>query len=235
MSNATHDRRGDVNTLPDVDPSLASGDDLAPGARARCVDCLGILVAKCGEINRWHWAHEAANSQCVGSDGESAWHFAWKAWAEQYGADTEVTDGQHRADIIWADGHVYELQSDYLEPAKIRNREHHWGEHLTWIYRITPGRFGRLSNIGEGWFRWNRPAVSMTRHQRPIIWHLNDRLYETTVELVDEEVRVRFAPGERDKYGPVLYGSRPAPFDVADARSALRQFKHFAPASREVS
>lgn len=212
-----------------VDPSTASEEGLSPGARANCVDCGEVLIAKCGEINRWHWAHEATNSQCVGSDGESAWHLAWKEWATQYGARTEITEGQHRADIIWSDGHVYELQSDYLEPAAIRNREEHWGENLTWIYRITPGRFERLGNCGDGWFRWKRPAVSMTRHERPILWHLNDRLYETTVAIIGDEVRVRFEPGERDEYGPVLYGSKPAPFDVADAKFALRQFRYFAP------
>lgn len=225
MSNGTqHD-----DALPYVEPALADQPDLYPGARGRCVDCDGILIAKCGEINRWHWAHEADGSTCTGSDGESAWHLAWKAWATQYGARTEVASGQHRADIIWPDGGVYELQSNYLNPVDIQNREEYWGDRLTWIYRITAGRNARLINDGDGWFKWRRPPTSMTMHERPILWHLNDRIYDATVVRLGGDVRVRFGRGEADQYGPVLYGSRPAPFDVNDAIGALRRLQVFVP------
>lgn len=218
------------DSLPLVDPSIAGGDShLTPGARAICVDCDTVLIAKCGEINRWHWAHEAGGSWCVGSDGEGAWHRAWKLWAEQHGAQTEVTEGRHRADIVWHDGGVYELQSGYLDPVDIRSREDHWGDALTWIYRMTPGRHERLINIGDGWFKWRRPAISMARHERPVIWHMYDRLYDVTLALRGGDVLVRFKPGEPDEYGPVMYGSRPAPFDLTDSIQAANRFRQFVP------
>jgi hypothetical protein len=204
------------------------GADLVPGARAICGECIEyrILIAKCGEINRWHWAHESGGNICSGSDGEGAWHRAWKQWAANHGATVEWVTNPHRADIVWPDGRIYELQSDYLDATSIRAREDHYGDRLTWIYRITAGRFERLSNIGGGWFRWNRPAPSMAMHTAPVIWHLNDRLYRTTIKFAGDEVHVRFASGEPDKYGPVLYGSEPAPFDVADAVTALNQYDY---------
>lgn len=224
------------DALPYADPALADQPDLFPTARARCVDCLGVLIAKCGEINRWHWAHEATDSTCTGSDGEGAWHRAWKVWAEQYGAQTEVGEGRHRADIVWPDGGVYELQSNYLDAVDIANREQHWGDRLTWIYRITEGRLSRLRNIGDGWFRWQRPPVSMSRHEAPLLWHVNDRIYEATVAFDGSDVVVKFTRGEGDEYGPVLYGSRPAPFDLNDAIGALRHLSMFVPSrDREVS
>ena len=210
---------------PYADPAHTDQPDLTPGARAICVDCDGLLIAKCGDILQWHWAHEATDTNCVGSDGETAWHRTWKLWAENHGAQTEITDGPHRADIIWPDGHIYELQSNYLSPADIDARERHWGTHLTWIYRITPNRSSRLTNIGDGWFKWRQPALSMTRHNRPVIWHINDRLFNVTIKFENGDVQIRVGRGEPDQYGPVLYGSQPAPFDLNDPLTALRRLQ----------
>lgn len=213
-----------VDDLPYVDPGVPGDGPKSPGSRARCVDCDKTLIAKCGEINIWHWAHESGGDICTGSGGEGAWHRAWKAWAAIHGAQVEVIDGQHRADIIWPDGGVYEMQSSYLSAGDIRKRESHWGDRLTWIYRITPGRWGRLTNIGEGWFVWRRPAPSMALHERPVIWHHRERLYRLVMRTRGSDVHLKFATGEPDRYGPVMYGSEPAPFDVADAIDALRWF-----------
>lgn len=218
-----------VDDLPYVDPGVAGDAPHAPNTRARCVDCDTVLIAKCGEINAWHWAHEAGGDICTGSGGEGAWHRAWKAWAAGQGATVEVVDGQHRADISWPDGRIWEMQSSYLSAGDIRKREQHWGEGLTWIYRITPGRWGRLINIGEGWFAWKRPAPSMALHSRPVIWHHRARLYNITTRAQGSAVHIKFANGEPDQYGPVMYGSTPAPFDVADAIEAVDRFAPPAP------
>lgn len=217
MSHSTHSQPRYV--YPRDEQPLQRGD------RALCIDCDETLIAKAGDINRWHWAHEAKASTCAG-DGEGAWHKAWKFWAKRQGAEIEVHEGRHRADAVWPDGSVWEFQSAYLSTVDIAAREAHYGDRLTWIYRMPPRRFDRLWNIGGGWFRWDRPAPSMTRHQRQLIWHINDRLYDTTVAFVGEDVHVRFARGERDRYGEVLYGSRPAPFDLNEAVEALRVFDH---------
>jgi hypothetical protein len=213
----------DTDDLPWVDPEYDNGEHLEPGARARCLDCRSTLIAKCGEINRWHWAHQG-DAICVG-DGEGAWHLAWKHWAQNQSATVELVTHPHRADIAWPDGRIWELQTNYTDAATIRKREDHYGDQLTWIYRWLPGRFNRLRNIGDGWFKWNRPAPSMAMHERPVIWHHLDRLYEVTTRLSDGEVHIRFARGESDRYGPVLYGSQPAPFHVGEAVDALDKYQ----------
>jgi hypothetical protein len=208
---------------PWVDPEYGDLDYLEPGARAICIDCHATLIAKCGEINRWHWAHPGS-AICTG-EGEGAWHLAWKHWAHSEGAQVEIEKHPHRADIMWPDGRIWECQTNYTDAATIRKREDHYGDDLTWIYRWLPGRWNRLWNVGEGWFKWARPAPSMALHERPIVWHHLDRLYDVTVKLThDGEVHIRFARGEDDKYGPVLYGSRPAPFHVGNAVTALNGY-----------
>jgi hypothetical protein len=203
-----------------VDPEYGDLEHLEPGARAICIDCHSTLIAKCGEINRWHWAHEG-RAICSG-EGEGAWHLAWKLWAQQQGAQVEMADNPHRADIVWPDGTVYECQTNYTDGPTIRKREDHYGDRLTWVYRWLPGRWDRLWNIGDGWFKWARPAPSMALHERPVIWHHLDRLYEVTARATDGEIHVRFERGEPDRYGPVLYGSKPAPFHVGHSIEALR-------------
>lgn len=218
-----------VDDLPYVDPGESGDRPKSPGSRARCVDCDMVLIAKCGEISVWHWAHESGGDICIGSGGEGAWHRAWKAWAELQGATTEVIEGTHRADIMWPDGRVYEMQSTYLSAVDIRKREDHWGDRLTWIYRFTPGRWDRLTNIGEGWFVWRRPATSMALHERPVIWHHRERLYQIEVRARGNDIHIKFAAGEADEYGPVMYGSDPAPFCVDDSIAALNGFSQSAP------
>lgn len=218
----------DIVDLPWAHPSDTNPEILFPGARSQCVDGCGILIAKCGEINRWHWAHQG-DAICTG-EGEGAWHRAWKQWSQNHGAVVEMSDHPRRPDIVWPDGHIYECQTDYIDAAELRKREQHYGESMTWIYRWLPGRFDRLRNAGDGWFKWSRPAPSMALHERPIIWHHLDRLYDVTTKMTpDGEVHIRFERGEPDRYGPVLYGSRPAPFHVGEAVAALDRFEYDAP------
>ena len=218
----------DRSDLPWVDARYGDLDYLEPGARARCLQCSDILIAKCGEINRWHWSH-TGDAICSG-EGEGAWHLAWKQWAKNQGAEVEWATSPHRADIAWPDGRIWECQTNYTDGATIRKREEHYGENLTWVYRWLPGRWDRLWNVGDGWFKWSRPAPSMGLHKRPIIWHHLDRLYDVTAKITDDgEVHIRFARGDNDRYGPVLYGSTAAPFHVGEAVEALDRLGYVAP------
>jgi hypothetical protein len=106
-----------------------------PGTQANCSCCGNELLAKCGEIKQWHWAHQAGDCD-PWYEPESEWHLGWKALradAEQ----TEVTikrDGIiHRADIVCADGTVLELQHSSISPEEIRERERFYGK-IAWLF-----------------------------------------------------------------------------------------------------
>lgn len=48
-----------------------------PQRGGKCPGCSGDLIAKCGEINAWHWAHRA-NDCDPWHEPESEWHIGWK-------------------------------------------------------------------------------------------------------------------------------------------------------------
>ena len=49
----------------------------APGQMAVCPSCNGEVVAKCGKIKVWHWAHLSADCD-PWSEGMTEWHIGWQ-------------------------------------------------------------------------------------------------------------------------------------------------------------
>lgn len=107
----------------------ASGKTLAkPGARGECPCCGGELIAKCGEIVSWHWAH--INADCdPWSEPETDWHIMWKNCFPV--ECQEVVVGNHRADVLLGD-HTIEFQHSPISANEIREREDHYAR-LTWV------------------------------------------------------------------------------------------------------
>jgi len=99
-----------------------------PGAAGNCPVCGGQLVAKCGEIISWHWAHKTKDCD-YWSEPESEWHRAWKAkFPERW---QECTIGCHRADVVSAIG-VIEFQNSFLSTQEIKERETFYSN-LIWV------------------------------------------------------------------------------------------------------
>ena len=75
-----------------------------PGLRGSCPVCEAEVIAKCGTINAWHWAH-AAGTDCdtwAEPGGMSEWHLDWQ---NQVPAERrEIVIGNHRADMVTARG-----------------------------------------------------------------------------------------------------------------------------------
>lgn len=136
------------------------------------------MIAKCGTIVSWHWAHEA--DECdPWAEPESEWHRAWKAkfpatWVEQ-------TVGDHRADVLRSDGIVIEFQKSFIDPDEIRLREQHYGKML-WVFDMhEPYDEDRLllskQDYGHS-FRWKHPRKSYWAVRRGQIWDLGDDLFQ---------------------------------------------------------
>ena len=99
-----------------------------PGLTAACPGCGGEVVAKCGEIVEWHWAHKAKDCDAW-SEPESEWHLGWKA---RFPVDwQEVVMGPHRADVKTPRG-VIEFQKSAISAAEIRERERFYGQ-MIWV------------------------------------------------------------------------------------------------------
>lgn len=155
--------------------------EAVPRARSTCPHCDGDLIAKCGPIVTWHWAHIASDCD-PWTEPESQWHIDWKKWFELHrGARIEVPMGAHRADVVLPDGNIIELQSGYLSVIDILNREAFYGPGLSWLYRV---HWMQRLHFGKKGFWWKQGAKSMTEHRQPVWWHMNDELIRVRMNLV---------------------------------------------------
>lgn len=128
-----------------------------PGAHGTCAHCGGDMVAKCGTIKAWHWAHCQLDCD-PWHEGETAWHLGWKARFPA--AWVEVSCGAHRADIR-TPSYVIELQHSSLAPDDIRAREDFY-RNMIWVLDASPF-MSRLNFTDRGEycrFQW--------LHARPI-------------------------------------------------------------------
>jgi hypothetical protein len=152
----------------------ASGKVVAkPGLRGECPCCGGELIAKCGELVAWHWAHVSADCDAW-SEPETDWHIKWKSC---FPIDCrEVVVGNHRADVLIG-CHAIEFQHSPISANEIRDRENHY-ELLTWVIdgsefrgRFTVNRPPDASGVqkkprwmrhSDGWwlFRWSHARKS---------------------------------------------------------------------------
>jgi competence protein CoiA len=180
-----------------------------PGARSSCALCDGELVAKCGQIVTWHWAHLAADCD-PWSEPETQWHRRWKAYFEERGAQVEVVMGPHRADVVMPSGLIIELQHDYLSTFDIAEREQFYGSHLAWIYRAA--WLERL-HWGPKGFWWKHGCKAMTAHRRPLYWDYGDEVARVQVSVAERKDCYGDYKGE-PIYGPSSYRVLGRVFDV---------------------
>lgn len=139
-----------------------------PGTKARCPQCGGELLAKCGSIVQWHWAHRAAECD-TWSEGESEWHLAWKRQVDP-GA-CEIVIGEHRADIRTNSGVVVELQHSALAPDEIAERELFYGE-MVWLFDARTYELSFYPRGARVDFEWHRPRKALRAVKKPMYWDL---------------------------------------------------------------
>jgi competence CoiA-like predicted nuclease len=90
---------------------------------AVCQECDSEVIAKCGDINRHHWAHKRKNECYHYSNPETKWHRDWKnnfplEWQEVVLYDSE-TGEKHIADIKTPNGLVVEFQHSSIEKKEV--------------------------------------------------------------------------------------------------------------------
>lgn len=101
-----------------------------PKQKARCPICQKEVIAKCGEIKVWHFAH-ISNIDCDNwYEPESEWHIKWKN--EFPPEQQEIKIGKHRADIITRTGTIIELQSSSISKEDVEEREKFYNN-MIWL------------------------------------------------------------------------------------------------------
>jgi competence protein CoiA len=171
--------------------------EASPVSKATCPACDGPVIAKCGRIRIWHWAHKAAACP-ANKEPETPWHREWKlqfpdAWQEvvQIGAD----GSRHIADICSSFGQVVEFQNSHIDLTEREAREAAYGK-LIWVVNGTrlkqdkPSFFNHLITkkmVGHlrAVFEFNATVSTITRRWRnsncvvyfdffePVLWRMN--------------------------------------------------------------
>lgn len=153
----------------------------SPGARGTCPACGGEVLAKCGSLTVWHWAHRAADCD-PWSEPESDWHLGWKRRLADI-EHQEVTLRPHRADVIAKDGRVVELQNSPISVKEVAEREAFYtaarGRPMLWIVNMARYRprfsLHRYHTEPDVILTWTSPARVWWTATCPVFLDLGSR------------------------------------------------------------
>ena len=118
---------------------------------AVCQECDSEVIAKCGDINRHHWAHKRKNECYHYSNPETKWHRDWKnnfplEWQEI--VHTSKTGEKHIADIKTPNGLVVEFQHSPIEKDEVSTRNTFY-KNIIWIVNGKRRKYDER-NFGKG-------------------------------------------------------------------------------------
>lgn len=161
-----------------------------PKDKANCPLCNEEVIAKCGTIKIWHWAHKS-NKDCDDwYEPETEWHRNWKneflkeqqevtikkcvsdyCYEKKYGHNhpDEYNHGNcvdcefvnHRADIKTKRGIIVELQNSPISADKICDREKFYNKMIWLLNGNNIASNLKLRKKGNYFtFRWKNPPKS---------------------------------------------------------------------------
>ncbi|MCF8177808.1 MAG: hypothetical protein K9J74_04825 [Sulfuritalea sp.] len=106
-----------------------------PNLSGQCPACDQAMIAKCGEVKIWHWAHKGRRTCDPWWENETEWHRAWKGqFTESWQEVVHQADNgeRHIADVKTDQGWVIEFQHSRIEPEERRSRDSFYPK-LVWV------------------------------------------------------------------------------------------------------
>ena len=106
-----------------------------PRGKGECPNCHNLVIAKCGQRNINHWAHDRRQNCDPWWENETAWHREWKNMypSECREISHKAPDGEiHRCDIKTSTGIFIEVQHSGMSDKERISREDFYGN-LVWI------------------------------------------------------------------------------------------------------
>ncbi|MEQ8353986.1 MAG: competence protein CoiA family protein [Kiloniellaceae bacterium] len=91
-----------------------------------CPGCGAPMLAKCGDIKVWHWAHRGKRKCDPWWENETEWHRSWKnAFPEDWQEIVHRADDgeKHIADVKTTQGRVIEFQNSPISKEERQSRE----------------------------------------------------------------------------------------------------------------
>jgi len=99
----------------------------SPKSTGVCSCCNEPVIAKCGEIKVWHWAHTNLDNCDNWWEPETEWHRVWKSHFPIDNQEVIQIDPlygeKHIADVMLNNGVVIEFQNSPISPEEITCRE----------------------------------------------------------------------------------------------------------------
>lgn len=117
--------------------SIVNGQrrEAQPSQSGRCPVCDQAMIAKCGEVNIWHWAHKGRRVCDPWWENETEWHREWKGqFPENWQEIVHHSDSgeKHIADVKTDQGWVIEFQHSFIRPEERRSRDAFYPK-LAWV------------------------------------------------------------------------------------------------------
>lgn len=150
--------------------------EATPNSIADCHLCNRPLVARCGDVNVWHWAHLKDDSCDTWFEPETQWHKNWKLVFGTENSEILINKNgeRHIADVLTNNHVVIELQNSSIRKEIISARENFYGESMIWIINGIP--FKENIEIRES--RFFEEDLYYSKHN-PLSRDFNRRYYET--------------------------------------------------------
>jgi hypothetical protein len=151
------------------------------GELATCPNCDDQVFGRCGWIVTWHWSHRGGDCD-PWAEPETQWHYQWKTELQSYGAMIEQSilrrGERHRADCIFPDGTVLEIQHSAISVDDIKRREAFYGENMIWLFDTRDAVESKRLHIrrkpDKDTFRWKQPRKSIAFCRRGVYLDISD-------------------------------------------------------------
>ena len=107
-----------------------------PKLTGKCPSCDADMIARCGDIKVWHWAHKGKMTCDPWWETETQWHREWKNRFPEHWQETILKDAQtgekHIADVRTEDGFVIEFQYSSIKSEEQLSRESFY-KRMVWV------------------------------------------------------------------------------------------------------
>ena len=113
-----------------------------PKLKGFCPHCSAEMIARCGRVKVWYWAHKTIEVCDPWWESETEWHRDWKGhfpveWQEVTHIDP-ITGEKHIADVKNPHGLVIEFQHSPIKYEERCSREEFYGK-MVWVVNGTRG------------------------------------------------------------------------------------------------
>lgn len=133
-----------------------------PRTKAECPACKSRLVAKCGDIKIWHWAHENVKDCDTWSEGETEWHLNWKR--------------------------IVRPENSPISPGEIIERERFYNK-LVWVFNVSRSAQNFSLRLKEGYvtFRWKWGWHTLSYVTKPMFLDFDNRVLLEVKKMYNDE------------------------------------------------